>query len=436
MNRLSKIANSLSDSLAVSAPSSTMSENKTAAQASLYGHIQRAPLDPILGTKIKYRQDTDPRKMNLGIGAYRTNEGKPYVLNAVREAEKLLANDVKQDHEYLGIEGDQEYVKAARGLLLGHNTRAVQENRVATVQTLSGTGALRIGFEFVKKFFGDRKVFLSNPTWGNHKTILTTMSIPFGMYAYWDPSTRGLNLNGMLNDIASAPRGSIFLLHACAHNPTGVDPTQAQWRQIADAIRGGGHIAMFDSAYQGFATGDLERDAWAVRYFTDAGLPVFVCQSFAKNFGLYNERAGTFSVVTDTPEKAVDIVSQIKRIIRPMYSNPPAHGARIVKTVLNNPQLRQNWFSEMKMMSDRILKCRHLLVGELKKLGTPGDWSHITSQIGMFSFTGLSVPQCQAMKSKHHVYLLDNGRISMAGVNTNNVAYLARAMDDVVRNVH
>jgi len=240
----------------------------------------------------------------------------------------------------------------------------------------------------------------------------------------------------MLGDLSKAPDGSIVLLHACAHNPTGVDPTQEQWKEISQVMKEKKHFSFFDLAYQGFASGDINRDAWAIRYFVEQGHELCVSQSFAKNFGLYNERTGTLSFAVDSKEHAVAIHSQLCALIRPNYSNPPAHGARIVKTVLSNPALVVEWKEELKYMSGRIDKCRHLLFEELTKLGTPGSWKHIITQIGMFSFLGLTVPQCKAMISKHHVYLLENGRISMAGVTTKNAACVARAIDDVVRNVN
>jgi len=397
--------------------------------------MPEAPADPILGTAILFRQDPNPVKINLGIGAYRDNDGKPYVLKAVRKAEEIIAKDTKSDHEYLPIEGYQPFIDSARELLFGKDRPALKEGRITTVQTLSGTGALRVGAEFVAQWFPGHSVYVSNPTWGNHQTVFERSRIPHKAYRYWDAQKRGLNIEGMLADIRAAPARSIILLHGCAHNPTGVDPTREQWKQIADVVREKNHLAFFDVAYQGFATGDLEADAWSLRYFVDQGLPVVVCQSFAKNFGLYSERAGSFSVVCPNKKVAGVVLSQLKMIIRPMYSNPPAHGAKIVATVLTSPALYADWDQEMRGMSERIKTCRQLLVDELRALKTPGDWSHITSQIGMFSYTGLSVPQCRAMIKDWHVYLLENGRISMAGVNTKNVKHLAKAIDHVVRNV-
>mmetsp|Transcript_25895 Transcript_25895/g.31426 ORF Transcript_25895/g.31426 Transcript_25895/m.31426 type:complete len:265 (-) Transcript_25895:238-1032(-) len=253
-------------------------------------------------------------------------------------------------------------------------------------------------------------------------------------YRYWDAENRNLNLAGMLEDLGNAPEGSIIMLHAAAHNPTGVDPTKEQWDQIMEVCKSKKHICWFDSAYQGFATGCLEKDAYAQRKFADAGLSLFISQSFAKNFGLYGERVGTFNLTCGSAEEVKNVMSQMDIIIRNLYSNPPKHGANIVKTVLSDPALYQEWRDELLAMSLRIQEMRKVLYDELVRLETPGSWTHITSQIGMFSFTGLSPEQSKAMVEKHHIYMLGNGRVSMAGVTTGNVKYIAAAIDDVVRN--
>jgi aspartate/tyrosine/aromatic aminotransferase len=243
-----------------------------------------------------------------------------------------------------------------------------------------------------------------------------------------------LDLAGMLEDIRAAPKRSLILLHACAHNPTGVDPTHEEWKQIAAVCKEMDHLPWFDSAYQGFASGDLTKDSWAIRFFANAGFEMLVSQSFAKNFGLYGERIGTFSVIVDDKNNTEKVMSQLDTIIRTMYSNPPLHGARIVETVLSSPKLTQLWRDEMVDMSSRIINMRKIIFDELKRLNTPGNWTHITSQIGMFSYTGLTPKQCESMINKHHIYLLKNGRISMAGVTSKNAPYIAAAIDDVVRN--
>jgi len=396
--------------------------------------VDEAAVDPILGMTLACNKDTDPRKVNVGVGAYRTDEGKPYILACIKKAEQKVLADPTLNKEYLPQRGDAEFCDLAIRMLLG-KSRPIVENRVATVQTLSGTGSLRVAGEFIKRFIPGRTVYLSSPTWGTHNSILDHSGVPFKSYRYWDEKSRGLNINGMLDDISASPMGSIIMLHAAAHNPTGVDPTEEQWKQIAEACHRNGNIVWFDSAYQGFASGDLDKDGFAVRYFADMGLPMITSQSFAKNFGLYGERIGTFAVVCGRKEKVSAVMSQLDVIIRNLYSNPPKHGANIVKAVLKDAQLTQEWRDELKVMSGRIIAMRQALYNELKKLGTPGTWTHITSQIGMFSYTGLTTKQCENMIDKHHVYMLKNGRISMAGVTTKNVAYLAAAMDDSVRNV-
>jgi aspartate/tyrosine/aromatic aminotransferase len=252
-------------------------------------------------------------------------------------------------------------------------------------------------------------------------------------YRYWDAKNRNLNLAGMLEDLASAPDGSVILLHAAAHNPTGVDPTKDQWDQIMDVCLKKNHICWFDSAYQGFATGDLETDAYALRRFTDSGCNIILSQSFAKNFGLYGERIGTLSIVCGTKEAVPAVMSQLDVLIRNLYSNPPKHGANVVRTVLSDPELYQEWRDELRAMSHRIIDMRTALKAELDRLGTPGNWDHVVSQIGMFSFTGLTPEQSDAMVDKHHVYMLRNGRISMAGVTSKNVEYLASSMHEVTK---
>eukprot|EP00462_Mataza_sp_D1_P004304 CAMPEP_0175105546 /NCGR_PEP_ID=MMETSP0086_2-20121207/10533_1 /TAXON_ID=136419 /ORGANISM="Unknown Unknown, Strain D1" /LENGTH=410 /DNA_ID=CAMNT_0016381441 /DNA_START=87 /DNA_END=1319 /DNA_ORIENTATION=+ len=396
--------------------------------------VPKAPLDPILGVSQRHAADTDPNKVNVSIGAYRTDEGKPLVLNCVKKAEAIVLADASLNKEYLPQRGDVAYTELCKEMLFGADSAVVKEGRVATVQTLSGTGALRLGAEFAKRFAKGSACYVSSPTWGTHNSIMEHADVEKKPYRYWNAEGRNLDLAGMLEDISNAPEGSMIMLHAAAHNPTGVDPTHEQWDQILQVCKQRNHICWFDSAYQGFATGDLDKDAYALRKFADAGCPIIVSQSFAKNFGLYGERVGTLSVVCESKDEVANVTSQLDVIIRNLYSNPPKHGANIVRTVLSNPELYQEWRDELLAMSLRIQDMRTALFNELQALGTPGDWSHITSQIGMFSFTGLTPAQSDAMVDKHHVYMLKNGRISMAGVTSKNVKYMAKAIDDVVRN--
>lgn len=397
--------------------------------------VPQAPLDPILGMSQRFQKDTDPRKVNVSIGAYRTDEGKPLVLTSVRKAEQLVIADKTANKEYLPQRGDVVFNQLCAKMLFGEDSKLVQDGLVAIVQTLSGTGSLRLGAEFIKRYAPGKKVYISTPTWGTHTSIMEHAGLGTASYRYWNAAKRNLDFEGMLDDIKKAPEGSVFLLHAAAHNPTGVDPTKAQWDEILEACKAAKHICWFDSAYQGFASGDLEKDAYAIRKFAEAGLNIMVSQSFAKNFGLYGERIGTLAIVCSKKEAVDPVLSQLDVLIRNLYSNPPKHGANIVRTVLSDKALTNEWHAELYAMSKRIQDMRAALLAELKKLGTPGDWTHITSQIGMFSYTGLSPTQSDAMVDKHHVYMLRNGRISMAGVTSKNVSYLAQAIDDVVRNI-
>lgn len=314
--------------------------------------------------------------------------------------------------------------------------------KATSLQTISGTGALHLGALFLSKFYKPntpRTVYLSTPTWANHTQIFNNVGLPTKGYPYFSPATRGLDFGGMLSTLQSAPEGSIIVLHACAHNPTGVDPSQDQWKQIAGVIRQKRHFPFFDCAYQGFASGDLARDAWAVRYFVSQGFETVIAQSFAKNFGLYGERAGSFHFVSapgaDAPSTTTRVASQLAILQRSEISNPPAYGARVAALVLNDKALFAEWEANLREMSGRIIAMRSALREKLEKLGTPGSWKHITEQIGMFSFTGLSEKQVLAIRKDAHVYMTKNGRISMAGLNSHNVDYFARAVDKVVREV-
>jgi len=405
-----------------------------AAWKAYFEDIEQAPPDAVFGIKNLYSKDTDPNKINLSVGAYRDNEGKPYMLDVVKKAEEILVKDSKRNKEYLGIDGHKEFRKASAQLIFGDDSKSLREGKVTTAQCLSGTGSLRVGFEFLAQFFPRRTtVFTSNPTWGNQNTVAKKAGFQTKSYRYWDAKKRGLDFDGMIEDLKNAPRESIILLHACAHNPTGIDPTPTQWEAIAKVIRERHHFPFFDAAYQGFATGDLDGDARAIRLFERLGFQMVVAQSYAKNFGLYGERAGCVHVVAPSAQSAKALLSHLKRIIRPMYSNPPKHGAEIVTIVLKNPDLFKRWKEEIKIMSSRIITMRKALRNELVRLKTPGTWNHIVSQIGMFSFTGLNRKQCESLIRNHHVYLLYNGRISMAGLNTSNVARFAKAVDAVVR---
>ncbi|KAI9268049.1 aspartate aminotransferase [Phascolomyces articulosus] len=403
---------------------------------SVFNTVPQAPPDVIFSLTAGYKADTDPNKVNVGVGAFRTDDLKPYVLPVVKKADTILFNNADLDHEYLPIAGTPSYTKAAARLILGENSPAIHENRVAAVQTISGTGSIHTGATFLSQFYKkSKKCYISKPTWANHRNVFALVGFEVEEYPYWNGEKRGLDYEAMLNTMREAPEGSIFILHACAHNPTGVDPTREQWQGIAEVMSEKHHFPFFDCAYQGFASGDLDNDAWAVRYFVEQGFELFVAQSFAKNFGLYGERAGNLTIVTKSSEETKRVFSQMEKLQRSEISNPPAYGSRIVDIVLNDPALYAEWKENLKYMSNRIIEMRKALFERLTALGTPGTWNHITDQIGMFSFTGLTASQVKVLKEKYHIYMTDNGRISMAGLSTKNIDYFAKAVDDVVRNV-
>ncbi|KAI4377638.1 hypothetical protein MLD38_015234 [Melastoma candidum] len=399
---------------------------------SVFSHVVQAPEDPILGVTVAYNKDNSPAKLNLGVGAYRTEEGKPVVLDVVRKAEQILVSDSKRVKEYLPIVGLAEFNKLSAKLILGADSPAIQENRVTTVQCLSGTGSLRVGGEFLGRHYHERTIYIPQPTWGNHPKVFTLAGLSVKYYRYYDPSTRGLDFQGLLEDLSSAPSGAVVLLHACAHNPTGVDPTPEQWEQIRQLIRSKQLLPFFDSAYQGFASGSLDADAQSVRSFVADGGECLVAQSYAKNMGLYGERVGALSIVCKSADVASRVESQLKLVIRPMYSNPPIHGASIVATILKDSDMYHAWTIELKAMADRIISMRHQLFEALKARGTPGDWSHIIKQIGMFTFTGLNSEQVAFMTKEYHIYLTSDGRISMAGLSSKTVPHLADAIHAAV----
>ncbi|MCE3051511.1 Aspartate aminotransferase, cytoplasmic [Datura stramonium] len=397
--------------------------------------ITMAPPDPILGVSEAFKADTNELKLNLGVGAYRTEDLQPYVLNVVKKAENLML-ERGENKEYLPIEGLAAFNKVTAELLFGADNPVLQQQRVATIQGLSGTGSLRIAAALIERYFPGSKVLISSPTWGNHKNIFNDARVPWSEYRYYDPKTVGLDFAGMIEDIKAAPEGSFILLHGCAHNPTGIDPTPEQWEKIADVIQEKNQIPFFDVAYQGFASGSLDEDASSVRLFAARGMELLVAQSYSKNLGLYGERIGAINVLCSSADSAIRVKSQLKRLARPMYSNPPIHGARIVANVVGIPELFSEWKEEMEMMAGRIKSVRQKLYDSLSSKDNSGkDWSFILKQIGMFSFTGLSKAQSENMTNKWHVYMTKDGRISLAGLSAAKCEYLADAIIDSYYNV-
>ncbi|XP_031554822.1 aspartate aminotransferase, cytoplasmic-like [Actinia tenebrosa] len=410
------------------------------AATNLFKDVPLVPTDHVFHVNSSYQKDTSPDKVNLGVGAFRDDDGKPWVLPVVRKAEQQMCQGILDgtlNHEYLGIDGLRQFSDASNKLVLGADSPAIAQNRVCGVQSLGGTGTLRLAFELLSRFYKvSTTAYISKPTWGNHTKILKDSGYTdIREYRYYDAEHKAVAFDNMWADLEAAPEGSIFLLHSCAHNPTGVDLSKEQWKKVAEIMKKRQLFPVFDTAYQGFASGNIEDDAWAIRHFVSQGFELFAGQSFSKNFGLYNERVGNLCVVTVDNDTAERIKSQLKAITRPMFSNPPNHGARIVATVLSNSALYQEWVENVKFMGERIIQMRQLLFSKLKELGTPGKWNHIVDQKGMFSFTGLNLKQVELLTSKYHIYLLNSGRINVCGLNPGNVDHVARAIHDAVSNV-
>lgn len=391
------------------------------------------PPDAILGVTEAFKRDENPMKINLGAGAYRDDNGKPFVLPSVRKAEERIRNK-QMDKEYLPISGNPDFCKHSINLALGDGNEIVANGLNATVQGISGTGSLCIGATFLTHFFpGNKEIYLPTPSWGNHKSLFSLAGLDVKSYRYYDPNTCGLDLEGLTQDLAAVPEKSIILLHACAHNPTGVDPEPEQWKILSEVVKQKKLFPFFDMAYQGFASGDLEKDSAAVRLFIKDGHHIALAQSYAKNMGLYGERVGAFTLLTASKEESAKVMSQLKILIRPMYSNPPINGARIVNEILGDAELKKEWLKDVKGMADRIISVRTQLRDNLEKNGSSRNWTHITNQIGMFCYTGLKAPEVEKLTKEHSVYLTKDGRISMAGVTSKNVEYLAHAIHEVTK---
>ncbi len=398
-------------------------------QMGFWTGVPQGARDAILGLNEAFAADSDPRKVNLGVGAYRDDAGKPVVLESVRAAEgRVVARNM--GHEYAGIAGVPAFVDAAASLAYG---TSVDAGRIAAAQSLSGTGALRLGGALLRRFMPGAAIYLPTPTWGNHAAVFGDAGLDVRHYRYYDGARNCVDADGMAADIEAAPQGSAILLHACAHNPTGADPSRDQWRRVADALLARGHTAFFDMAYQGFASGDPDADAWALRHVVSRGARVMLAQSFAKNMGLYGERAGLFSAVCADGGERERVLSQVKILARAMYSNPPVHGARIAAEVLGDAALRATWLGEVRAMAGRMREMRAALRAALEKHAPGRDWTHVTAQIGMFCYTGLGPAQADALTAAHRVYLTRDGRVSVCGLTTANVAYVAQAIADAIR---
>ena len=393
--------------------------------------------DVVFALNSRAKKDKDQRKVNLVIGAYRDAHGKPMVLRSVRKAEQDLVNqEPPLDKEYQDIDGHKGFLKESVKLLLGRFLSTPDRlARVAAVQTLSGTGAIRIAGELMRQTLPlTTPVYISDPTWPNHPTIFQECGFTrIIKYRYFDRRTNLCDFDGMYADLADAPKEAIVVFHLCAHNPTGADPSPLQWEELANLCLKKHFNIIFDSAYQGYASGSLQRDAYAARLFAEKGIEFSTAQSYSKNMGLYGERIGCFSVLCGSEKSAQLLTGLLKNIIRPMYSNPPLHGARLAHSIMSDPERRADWESELKSMAERIQYMRKTVYLELLRLKTPGKWDHIVKQIGMFSYLGLSVAQCQRLQSDYHIYLMNTGRVNIAGLTKDTAIYLARCIHAVVQ---
>jgi len=398
---------------------------------SMFKDVQVAPPDAILTLATWFKEDKDARKVNLGIGAYRTEEGKPWPLPSVLAAQMAVVSDPTEDKEYVPIDGKPEHKKPVQQLIF--SDAAINTGTIASTQAISGTGSLSMIGQFLSNYMNCTIMHIPNPTWGNHTAIFKRAGVTTKMYTYYKPETRGFDFEGMIEAMNQMNPGEAILLHACAQNPTGVDPTEEQWLTIVDACRVRGLIPVLDNAYQGYASGSLEKDGFSLTLFEQSGLEYFVAQSFAKNFGLYGERIGYIHVKCASQKATAAVLSQLKILIRQAYSSPPKHGAAIVYRLLTTPALKAQWLEELQFMSNRILQMRDALRGACEANQTPGTWNHITDQIGMFSYTGLNEAQTKRMVGEFHVYMTKDGRISVAGLNPGNVEYVAQCIDTVVR---
>jgi aspartate/tyrosine/aromatic aminotransferase len=393
----------------------------------MFEKLEMAPADPILGLTETFNKDANPNKINLGVGVYKDEAGTTPIMNCVHKAEKILV-ETEKTKNYLPITGAPAYGKCVQELVFGKNAKVC----AATAHTPGGTGALRVAGEFLKKFKPGAKIWVSDPTWPNHNGVFGAAGFAVGKYAYYNAQTRSLNLDGMLAAIKAMTPGDIILLHACCHNPSGIDPTPEQWGKIAAAVRENELFPLVDFAYQGLGRG-LEEDAEGVRFLAGMLDEMIVCSSFSKNFGLYNERVGAITIKSATQEATDKALSHLKTAIRQIYSNPPSHGGAVVAMVMNSPELRKEWEGEVAEIRQRIKQMRELFVVTLKAKGVKQDFSFLTHQYGMFSFSGLNDEQVKTLKEKYGIYIVGGGRINVAGMTKANMEPLCTAIAEVLK---
>ncbi len=394
--------------------------------ASLFARVDLAPRDPILGLNEQFQADPNPNKVNLGVGVYTDENGKLPLLACVKEAENLLSESPKP-RNYLPIDGIPAYDQAVQSLVFGTQSEALKAGRVVTVQALGGTGGLKLGADFLKRLNPAARVLISDPSWENHRALFEAAGFDVGTYPYYDAANRGIAFDAMLAALNQASPGTIVVLHACCHNPTGYDLTAAQWTQVLAALAARDLVPFLDMAYQGFGEGIAE-DGAVIQQFVASGLDFFVSTSFSKSFSLYGERVGALSIVCASQDEAVRVLSQLKRVIRTNYSNPPTHGAQVVAMVLSTPALRAQWEQELASMRERIRSMRAALVDRLQAQGVKADLGFITRQKGMFSYSGLNAEQMEKLRAEHGIYGVSTGRICVAALNSHNIDYVAKAM--------
>ena len=393
--------------------------------------VEMAPRDPILGVTETYVADQNPNKVNLGVGVYYDDNGKVPLLECVRRAEETRVKS-GAPKSYLPIDGIAAYDRAVQELVFGKESAALKEKRIVTVQALGGTGGLKIGADFLRQISPGATVWISEPSWENHRALFEGAGFPVKEYTYYDPKTHALNFGGMLDALKKLPAGAIAVLHSCCHNPTGVDLSQDQWQQVLEVVQSRGIVPFLDLAYQGFADG-TDADAYAPRLFAAATQPIFLSSSFSKSFSLYGERVGALSVVAGSSEEAARVLSNLKRVVRANYSNPPTHGSDIVARVLTNPELCALWEQELGGMRDRIKAMRKALVDGIHKTVPGADFSFVMKQRGMFSYSGLTQAQVARLQAEFSIYAIDTGRICVAALTTKNIGYVAEAIARVIR---
>ncbi len=399
--------------------------------SSIFAKVEMAPRDPILGLNEAFLADTRANKVNLGVGVYYDDNGKLPLLGAVETAEAAILK-TSPARGYQPIEGPKAYGDAVQGLVFGPGSELVAAGRAITCEALGGTGALKIGADFLHRINPAAKVYISDPSWENHRALFEAAGFEVEAYPYYDAATRGVDFDAMLASLKAAGPGSIIVLHACCHNPTGADISTAQWSKVVDVVRERKLVAFIDMAYQGFADG-IEPDGAAVRQFAESGLAFFISSSFSKSFSLYGERVGALTIVTDSREESARVLSQVKRVIRTNYSNPPIHGGAIVTAVLTSPTLRQQWEAELAGMRERIRHMRTALVESIAAAGAEQDFSFVVKQRGMFSYTGLTAEQVERLRREFAIYAVSSGRICLAALNSKNIGYVAKAIAEVLK---